>query len=201
VAELTLGLALTAARHIHVADRGLKEGKWLRAIGTELKGKQVSVVGYGRIGRTVSQIMAAFGSTVTVVEPLDVATEPFAKVDLHYAVEHSELIALHCPPSLNGGALLTRELLARVRPGLILLNTARRSLVDEEGLLVQLDEGRIAAYGCDVFDQADPKTAELLTHPRVIATPHLGAYTRESVDRAAFEAVQNLLVFFAHAQA
>jgi D-3-phosphoglycerate dehydrogenase / 2-oxoglutarate reductase len=87
-------------------------------------------------------------------------------------------------------------LLGRVRPGLTLINTARRTLVDEEGLLQQLESGRIAAYCSDVFDQADAKAAKLIAHPRVIATAHLGAFTRESVDRAALEAVQNLLAFF-----
>ncbi|MFZ0503354.1 MAG: NAD(P)-dependent oxidoreductase, partial [Chthoniobacterales bacterium] len=80
--------------------------------------------------------------------------------------------------------------------GLTLINTARRTLVDEEGLLQQLESGRIAAYCSDVFDQADASAAKLIAHPHVIATSHLGAFTRESVDRAALEAVQNLLAFF-----
>ena len=199
VAELTLGLALAAARGFHLADRALKGGAWYRSIGSELKGKEVAVVGYGRIGRTVAQLFAAFGSIVSVIEPLDVATEPFHRVDLDYAVNHADLITLHCPPSANGVPLLTKDLLARVRPGLLLINTARRALVDEGALLQQLDAGRIKAYCSDVFDQADPNTARLVAHPRVIATSHLGAFTRESVDRAAVEAVQNLLAFFQHA--
>jgi D-3-phosphoglycerate dehydrogenase / 2-oxoglutarate reductase len=69
-------------------------------------------------------------------------------------------------------------------------------LVDEEELLRQLENGRIAAYCSDVFDQADATAAKLIAHAQVIATPHLGAFTRESVDRAAVEAVQNLLTFF-----
>jgi D-3-phosphoglycerate dehydrogenase len=92
--------------------------------------------------------------------------------------------------------LLSKTLLSRVRPGLTLINTARRTLVDEEGLLQQMENGRIAAYCSDVFDQADADAAKLIVHPRVIATSHLGAFTRESVDRAAFEAVKNLIAFF-----
>jgi D-3-phosphoglycerate dehydrogenase len=199
VAELTLGLALSAARDLHRSDQALKAGTWYRSMGSELKGKEVSVVGYGRIGRTVAQLFAAFGSTVSVIEPLEVATGPFNRVDLSYAIEQAELITLHCPPSPDGAPLLSRNLLARVKPGLIVINTARRALVDEAALLEQLDAGRIVAYCSDMFDQADASATKLITHPRVIATSHLGAFTRESVDRAAVEAVQNLLAFLEHA--
>ena len=194
VAELTLGLALLAARNL--GDRGLKEGIWRRSMGAELNGRKVAVVGYGRIGQAVARLFAAFGSVVSVIEPLDVATEPFARVDLESAICEAELITLHCPPSADGKPLLSKTLLSGIRPGLTLINTARRTLVDEEGLLQQLENGRIAAYCSDVFDQADESAATLIAHPRVIATPHLGAFTRESVDRAALEAVQNLLTFF-----
>jgi D-3-phosphoglycerate dehydrogenase / 2-oxoglutarate reductase len=196
VAELTLGLALMAARNIHSADRGLKEGVWRRSMGTELNGRQVAVVGYGRIGQTVARLFAAFGSVVSVIEPLEVATAPFARVDLEFAIREAEMITLHCPPSSDGKPLLSKTLLSRVRPGLTLINTARRTLVDEEGLLQHMENGRIAAYCSDVFDQADADAAKLIVHPRVIATSHLGAFTRESVDRAALEAVQNLIAFF-----
>ena len=196
VAELTLGLALMAARNIHLADRGLKEGVWRRSIGTELNGRQVAVVGYGRIGQAVARLFAAFGSVVSVIEPLEVATAPFARVDLEFAIREAEMITLHCPPSPDGKPLLSKTLLSRVRSGLTLINTARRTLVDEEGLLQQMESGRIVAYCSDVFDQADADAAKLIGHPRVIATSHLGAFTRESVDRAALEAVQNLIAFF-----
>ncbi|MGA7130148.1 MAG: NAD(P)-dependent oxidoreductase [Chthoniobacterales bacterium] len=196
VAELTLGLALMAARGLHLADRGLKEGVWRRSMGTELNGRRVAVVGYGRIGQAVARLFAAFGSVVSVIEPLDVAAEPFARVTLEFAIREAELITLHCPPSPDGQPLLSKILLSRARPGLTLINTARRTLVDEEGLLQQLESGRIAAYCSDVFDQADASAAKLIAHPHVIATSHLGAFTRESVDRAALEAVQNLLAFF-----
>jgi D-3-phosphoglycerate dehydrogenase len=194
VAELTLGLALLAARNL--GDRGLKEGIWRRSMGAEINGREVAVVGYGRIGQAVARLFAAFGSVVSVIEPLDVATEPFARVDLESAIREAELITLHCPPSADGKPLLSKALLSDARPGMTLINTARRTLVDEEGLLQQLENGRIAAYCSDVFDQADESAATLIAHPRVIATPHLGAFTRESVDRAAIEAVQNLLTFF-----
>jgi D-3-phosphoglycerate dehydrogenase / 2-oxoglutarate reductase len=199
VAELTIGFALAALRQFHLADRQFKAGKWARTLGSELKGKQVLVVGYGRIGQIVSRLFAAFGSTVAVVEPLAISTEPFGRVELTAGVRTADVVTLHCPPLPNRQPLIEAELLSHSRPGLIVINCARRSLVDEKALLQGLETGRIAIYASDLFEQADLEQAALARHPRVIATPHLGAYTKESVDRAAFEAAENLVRFFAHA--
>jgi D-3-phosphoglycerate dehydrogenase len=199
VAELTLGLALAAVRHFHLADRQLKEGKWARRLGRELNGRSALVVGFGKIGRLVARLLAAFDSSVSVVEPMEVATDPFAKVELSAGVRSADLVTLHCPPLPGGRPLITAELVARSRPGLILINCARRSLVDETAVLAGLETGQIEIYASDVFEEAAGDSSALIGHPKVIATPHLGAYTKESVDRAAVEAAENLITFFAHA--
>jgi D-3-phosphoglycerate dehydrogenase / 2-oxoglutarate reductase len=199
VAELTLGLALAAIRHFHLADRQLKEGKWARRLGSELNGKSALIVGFGKIGRLVARLLAAFGSSVSVVEPMAVATDPFAKVELSAGMRSADLVTLHCPPLPGGRPLITTELVARSRPGLILINCARRSLVDETAVLAGLETGQIEIYASDVFEEAAGDSSALIGHPKVIATPHLGAYTKESVDRAAVEAAENLIRFFAHA--
>jgi D-3-phosphoglycerate dehydrogenase / 2-oxoglutarate reductase len=199
VAELTIGLALAAVRQFHLADRQLKEGKWARRLGSELTGKPVLVVGFGRIGQIVAQLFAAFGSRVSVVEPMEVDTTPFTRVELSTAIGSADLVTLHCPPLPNGRALITRKLLEGSRRQLILINCARRSLVDENAVLARLETGQIGIYASDVFEEVDSNSVALIEHPRVIATPHLGAYTKESVDRAALEAAQNLISFFANA--
>jgi D-3-phosphoglycerate dehydrogenase / 2-oxoglutarate reductase len=199
VAELTLGLALAAARQFHLADRHLKEGEWTRSLGSELSGKLVLVVGFGKIGRTVARLFTAFGSSVSVVEPMEVASNPFAKVELPTGMRAAHVVTLHCPSLPDGRPLITTELVERSRPGLILINCARRSLVDEAAVLNGLQTGQIGIYASDVFEQADTNNTTLIGHPRVIATPHLGAYTKESVDRAAVEAAANLITFFANA--
>lgn len=199
VAELTLGLALAAIRQFHLADRSLKEGKWTRMLGSELKNKQVLVVGFGRIGSIVAQLFAAFGSSISVVEPMEVGTDPFTKVELLAGMSSADLVTLHCPPLPEGRALITTELLKYARRGLILINCARRSLVDESAVLAQLETEQVGIYASDVFEEADANSAALIGHPKVIATPHLGAHTKESVDRAALEAAENLIRFFAHA--
>ena len=199
VAELTLGLALAAVRHFHLADRQLKEGKWARRLGKELNSRSALVVGFGKIGQLVARLLAAFGSSVSVVEPMEVATDPFAKVELSAGVRSADLVTLHCPPLPGGRPLITAELVARSRPGLILINCARSSLVDETTVLAGLETGQIETYASDVFEEAAGDSSALIGHPKVIATPHLGAYTKESVDRAAVEAAENLITFFAHA--
>ena len=198
VAELTLGLALAAVRCFHVANQQLKEGKWARSLGSELNGKPVLVVGFGKIGRLVAHLFAAFGSSVSVVEPMEMATDPFAKVELSAGMRTAELVTLHCPSLPSGRPLITSELVEHSRPGLILVNCARRSLVDETAILACLKTGRIGIYASDVFDEADANSIALIGNPKTIATPHLGAYTEESVDRAAIEAAENLITFFAH---
>jgi phosphoglycerate dehydrogenase-like enzyme len=94
--------------------------------------------------------------------------------------------------------LITAELFEHSRPGLILVNCARRSLVDETAILAGLQSGQIGIYVSDVFDEADASSLALIGNPKTIGTPHLGAYTKESVDRAAVEAAENLITFFAH---
>ena len=130
---------------------------------------------------------------------MEVATDPFAKVELSAGVRSADLVTLHCPPLPGGRPLITAELVARSRPGLILINCARRSLVDETTVLAGLETGQIEIYASDVFEEAAGDSSPLIGHPKVIATPHLGAYTKESVDRAAVEAAENLITFFAHA--
>jgi D-3-phosphoglycerate dehydrogenase / 2-oxoglutarate reductase len=199
VAELTIGLALAATRQFHLADRHLKEGKWVRTLGNELNGKRVLVVGFGKIGRIVARLFAAFGSSVSVVEPMEVPTDPFPKVELASGMRSADLVTLHCPLAPDGRAVITAELLKDSQPGLILINCARRLLVDESSVLRGLESGQIGIYASDVFEEADPDSAALVGHSKVVATPHLGAYTKESVDRAALEAAENLITFFAHA--
>jgi D-3-phosphoglycerate dehydrogenase / 2-oxoglutarate reductase len=199
VAELTLGLALAAIRQFHLADRRLKEGKWGRTLGCELKGKQILVVGFGKIGRRVANLFAAFGSSVSIVEPMEVTTETFAKAELANRIPSVDIVTLHCPPLPGGRPMITAELLKSSRHGLVLINCARRSLVDENAVLSCLATGQLGVYASDVFEEADVNGAALVRHPKVIATPHLGAYTKESVDRAALEAAENLVSFFAHA--
>jgi phosphoglycerate dehydrogenase-like enzyme len=108
----------------------------------------------------------------------------------------SDIISFHCPEQEEGRAILDRESIRRLRPGVFLVNTARASLIDEAGVLEGINDGRIAGLALDVYERESPGTSPLLSHDRVIATPHIGGYTTESVSRATLAAVENLLDYF-----
>jgi D-3-phosphoglycerate dehydrogenase len=196
VAELTIALMLAALRHIPLADHGIKQGQWPRKIGRELRGRKVGIVGCGAIGGEVARLCHALGAQPLVYDAVSSAATrlPFARaVDLATLIAESDLITLHCPAPANGPALLGAQAFSAMRPGAVLVNTARAALVDEAALRHALDAGQVATYAVDAFDEEPPRDLALVGDPRVIATSHIGGYTQESVDRATTIAVANLL--------
>ncbi|MFI6824592.1 NAD(P)-dependent oxidoreductase [Micromonospora sp. NPDC050187] len=196
VAELALALALMGLRGLPEASAALRAGQWRRGTGREAAGRTLGVVGFGAIGRRLAQLAHGLGMRVVAHDPYvtdggDVPLLPLADL-----LRSSEVVSLHVPPSPDG-PLLTAAELALLRDDVVLLNTARSTLVDEVALLAQLESGRIALYSVDAFDREPPEPSALLAHPRVVPTPHLGAATAESVRRASEAAVDNLLTALA----
>jgi D-3-phosphoglycerate dehydrogenase len=192
VAELALTLALAALRGVPASARALAEGRWERSLGRELPDSTVGVVGLGAVGSRVAAMFTALGSSVVGFDPY-VEHSPTPLVELDDLVRRSTIVSLHSSPPEDGRALVDRDLLALVRPGTVLVNTARSALVDDDAVLEALDDGRLSAYAVDAFDTEPPEPSPLLRHPAVIATPHLGGYTTGSVSRATASAVANLL--------
>lgn len=197
VAELAFGHILSAARGIPFASAELKAGRWTRKKGFELEGKTLGVVGCGKIGTLVSSFALAFGMKVLAYDPYpDAGFHPsplFAYEALESVLADSDIVSLHCPPREDGKPVLDPQKLGLMRRGAILVNTARESLVDKEALLAALDSGAIAVYTVDAFDAEPPEDEEIQRHPAVIATPHVGGFTDESIDRATKAAIDNLL--------
>lgn len=196
VAELALALALMGLRGLPEASAALRAGQWRRSTGREAAGRTLGVVGFGAIGRRLAQLARGLGMRVVAHDPYvtdggDVPLLPLAEL-----LRGSEVVSLHVPPSPDG-PLLTAAELVLLRDDVVLLNTARSTLVDEVALLAQLESGRIALYSVDAFDREPPEPSALLAHPRVVPTPHLGAATVESVGRASDAAVENLLAALA----
>jgi D-3-phosphoglycerate dehydrogenase len=189
VAELTIGLMLGVVRQIAAADFVLKERLWVRRQGMELEGKTLGVVGLGQVGRRLAAVGKAMGMKVIGCDPA--GCEGVSMCDLSDLLEQSDVVSLHCPPA-GDGPLVD---LGKLKRGAILINTARHELVDTEAMIRALDEGRIAGYGTDVLDGEPPKDWALARHPMVLATPHIGAFTREAADRCAYQAVENLIGF------
>lgn len=189
-AELTIGLMIAAARHISPAHAALRRGEWRRSAftGVEIHGKTVGVVGLGRVGALVVHRLAAFGMTAIAHDPYvqagRAAQMGVRMVGLDELVEQSDFITVHLPRTPETIGLLGADQLARARPGLVLVNTARGGIVDEVALYDALKAGRIAAAGLDVFADEPCTDSPLLLLDNVVATPHLGASTAEAQEKA-----------------
>ncbi len=197
VAELALGLLLSLARSIPFSDRHMKAGAWQRRPGMELAGQTLGLVGCGQIGRVVAEMAVALGMEVVafdVVPQESLATLPgFRYAPLDDVLRAADFLSLHCPAAPDGRPLLGADELAAMKPTACLINTARASLVDSQALLDALEGGRLAGAAVDVYETEPPGDAPLVKHDRVVATPHIGAYTSQSVDRLMQIAVDNLL--------
>jgi len=197
VAELAIGLMFASLRHIHTANTGIKAGQWPRNQGTEIRGQTVGIIGCGAIGREVARLACALDCHVIGFDPmqpdLGLPAERFKWASIDELLEQATLISLHCPPPRDGSPLIGAAQLARMGDGTILINTARASLVDEVAVIAALDAGRLTAYATDVFKEEPPKSLTLASHPKVIATSHIGGFTTQSVNRATEIAVANLL--------
>jgi len=194
-AELTVGLALALLRGIPSAARHVRSGGWNRDLfrGRELFEKTVGVVGYGRLGEIVGHYLLAFGATVLAADPnRDAASvEPgVGLVPLDELLRRSEVVTLHVNLDSGTARFFGRRELALMRPGAVLVNTARGELVDEEALLEALESNRLAGAALDVL--ADERSGGMgehplvrlsRTHPGVLVTPHIGGNTVESGPR------------------
>ncbi|MFN9368050.1 MAG: phosphoglycerate dehydrogenase [Planctomycetia bacterium] len=193
VAELTIGLIIALARSIPCSDAAIKAGGWQRHQGIELEGRTLGIVGCGKIGRLVAGLARGLGMRVVGHDPFATADPELPLLPLDDLVAASDVITLHCPPATDGSPLLDARRLARVKPGMILVNTARHELVDVPALVAAIDGGLVAGAALDVFDTEPPTDRGYLASPRIIATPHVGGFTAESVGRAVDVAVDNLL--------
>jgi len=194
VAELALGLILALVRSIPAGDRAIKDGEWSRRIGAELQGATLGVVGCGNIGRRVALMALGIGMHVLGYDPVPAdGFQPagFEWAELDELLERSLVVTLHSPAV--GRPIVDAAALTRMQTGSYLVNTARSSLVETGAVLEALDGGRLAGYAVDAYDEEPPVDRRLVEHVGVVATPHVGGYTTESVSRAALEAARNLL--------
>jgi len=197
VAELAFGQLLAALRNLPASDASLKAGGWSRRKGRELEGKTLGIVGCGKIGKLVARFALAFDMDVIAYDLFpDTKFKPserFRFASLDELVAKADFLSLHCPPAPDGRPVLGAAEIAAMKRGAVVVNTARQGLVDEAAMLAALDKGRIAAYALDAFDKEPPEDRAIIANPNVIATPHIGGFTEESIDRATEVAVDNLL--------
>ena len=193
VAELTLGLMLSLIRDIPRADSGMKEGNWLKKElrGTEIYGKTLGVIGFGRIGAAVAERAKAFGMQIIAYDPVltsdEIGKRGGKPVSLDDLLTMSDFITLHIPLTPETKSILNTAAFEKMKPGVRIICAARGGVINEPALLSALQSGKVAGAALDVFTTEPPGKTELASHPKVVCTPHIGAETSEAQVRAAID--------------
>jgi D-3-phosphoglycerate dehydrogenase len=202
-AEHTLALLLALARRVPQGQASLKAGRWERKkfVGVELRGKTLGIVGLGRIGRVVASRAVGFEMKVLAFDPF-VAPEQLREQGIELATleevcERSDFITVHSPLTPETRGLIGAREFARMKAGVRVINCARGGLVDERALYEAIKEGRVAGAALDVFEEEPPPSEHpLLSLEEVVATPHLGASTREAQEGVAVIVAEQMRDFF-----
>jgi D-3-phosphoglycerate dehydrogenase / 2-oxoglutarate reductase len=199
VAELTLGLMLSAVREIARADASLKAGKWLKKEfeGAELSGKTLGVLGFGRIGAAVTKRAAAFDMKILAYDPLIPAVEIEKRggkpASMDEVLKNADMITMHLPLTAETKSMLNAAAFAKMKQGVYIICAARGGVIDEAALLEALKSGKVAGAALDVFMAEPPGLTDLVAHPKLICTPHIGAQTVEAQSRAANDIAEEIL--------
>ena len=196
VAELAMGHMFACTRYISIAGHTMREDKWEKKTygkGIELQGKTLGIVGFGRIGQHLGVMAKAIGMNVVAFarHPNAAVSEklgiPYVSMDELLAT--SDFISLHAP-AVDGGALVNEASIAKMKDGVVIINTSRGANVDEAALLAALESGKVRAAGLDVYADEPTSNRALYSHPMVSCTPHIGAATVEAQKRIGAEIVE-----------
>jgi D-3-phosphoglycerate dehydrogenase len=201
-AEHALCLLLSMARHIPQATASMKAGRWdkKRFQGVEITDKTLGLIGVGNIGRIVCERARGLKMNVVAYDPFigkEAAERLGAElVTLDELYARADFVTIHTPLTPETKNLINAEALAKMKPGVYLVNAARGGIVDEDALLAALDSGRVAGAALDVFVKEPPEPgSKLVAHERVVCTPHLGASTDEAQEKVAVEVAEQIVAF------
>lgn len=192
VAEMTLAALLALNRRLIASNQALHQGAWKKEIGLGLGGAKTLLIGYGRIGRRVGALLRAFGATVLVHDPYiddNGLTQGERRVTLDVGLVEADVVSLH---AAGESCILGSAQFAMMKRGVVLLNSARGGLVDEQALIDALDNGVVGAVWFDAFWQ-EPYAGPLTNYPQALLTPHVATYTRQCRLHMESAAVENLL--------
>ena len=200
VAETAVGLMLDVSRKISYAASLVKKGGWERCIGQSLAGKRLGIVGLGKIGREVAVRAHSFAMEITAYDPAcpDSPRElPFVRMaPLSEILSQSDVITLHLPLTEKTRGMISAEQMDQMKPGAILINTARGGIVNEDDLYRYVKSGRLGGAGLDVTVQEPPAGSPLLTLDNVVVLPHMASYSRESLNAISLICVENIIRLF-----
>lgn len=202
-AQLTWGLVLNCVNNIQLAHKMVKSGEWKRdhITGIELSGRTYGIVGLGRIGTRVAKIAQAFGMNVVAFDPYQ-EDEVFEHLKIprfsyEEVLKTADIVSFHVPKTLETDHMLNRSHFEYIHRGIILVNTSRGSVINENDLCEALDKGWLRSVGLDVFEKEPlSRNSNLLTYPNLILTPHIGANTEDAFFKASQIAANKLMAFF-----
>ncbi|MBQ9968619.1 MAG: D-2-hydroxyacid dehydrogenase [Oscillospiraceae bacterium] len=196
VAELAMAHMFACSRYVSIAGHTMREGKWEKKSygkGVELFGKTLGIIGFGRIGQSLGRMAKAMGMDVVAFDIFHIPgieeEMGMRYVEMDELLAVSDFISLHTP-SIDGKPLINEENIAKMKDGVVFVNTSRGNNVDEAALLAALNSGKIRGAGLDVFVEEPSANAELYSHPNVSCTPHIGAATMEAQKRIGAEIVE-----------
>jgi D-3-phosphoglycerate dehydrogenase len=212
VAELVMGHLFSLSRFLQDSFKNMESGdfsslKKKYAKGIELRGKTIGIIGFGRIGQSLASYALGAGMDVIAVDqfttpvkisvPLglnnnfDVEITP--TTDLQSVLGKLDYISLHVPKQADGSAVITASEFSKMKKGVLIVNASRGGVIDENDLLVALDEGIIGGIALDVYENEPNPRKDLLNHPKIACTPHIGAATLEAQDRIGEELAQLII--------
>jgi D-3-phosphoglycerate dehydrogenase len=200
VAEQAIALMFSITRNIPSISKGVKDGGWGRVIGCELTGKKLGIIGGGQIGKEVAKRARGLEMNVSIYDPYFNDEAFLCKyemercLDLDQLFAESDIISLHIPATPDTKGIINKETLKLMKPTSYIINTSRGELINEEDLYEALSNKTIAGAAQDVFSSEPPvKGEKLLELDNFILTPHIGAFTREAVERMVMVSTMNLL--------
>ena len=202
-AELAVGMMFACARRIPQGTEGGRQGKWLKkdlsAGGIQLSGSTLGIYGAGNIGLRVARMATALGMKVQISDPVfqKTAENPFEKVDFDTLLATSQFITIHSPLLESTKYAFNAAAFAKIKKGCVLVNCARGGIIHESDLVAALNAGQVGGVGLDVFEKEpfDPSVSpykELLAHPAVVTTPHIGASTIQAQKAVGLETAQKI---------
>lgn len=211
VAELVMGQLFSLSRFLHDSFKNMETGDFSTlkknyAKGVELRGKTLGIIGFGRIGQSLASYALGLGMKVIAIDnkkqeiqiPVsvggqDVHVSLTTETNMMDHLAHMDYISLHVPKQKDGSSVLGRNEFERMKKGVFIANAARGGVVNESDLLDALNQGIIAGIALDVFENEPNPRKELLSHPKIACTPHIGAATLEAQDRIGEELAQLII--------
>jgi len=200
VAELTIGLMISLARSIPLADQTMKGGKWIKKelMGWQLQGKTLGTVGLGNIGERVARIAKAFGMKILITKRTPPAPEVLRELEAEFVplselLQRSDIVTLHVPLTPETHHMISKKEFQTMKDGAFLINTSRGAIVDEKALLDALQSGKLGGAALDVYEVEPPTDLALIRFPNVVATPHIASQTLESQNEAALMITEKLI--------